>query len=396
MKHLSTVITASGSYLPPVKVPNTDFLDRVFYRPNGTRLDKPNEATIAKFEELTGIKERRYVDDDQVTSGIATHAAQDALDGMDPESLDLILVAHNYGDVRAGTSTPDIVPALAARVKAQLGIKNPKTDVLDVPYGCPGWLNAIDIADTKIRSGRAQKALVIGAETLSRISDPHDPDSMIYADGAGAVIVEGFETEGQYGFLSYAFRADTAIVGRRSKVPSVQFLSMGPSYNPQCTQPGPFLKMHGSDVYQYAKTIVPEVIIESLDKAGLSIQGVAMILAHQANQKLDEEIVRGTLKLGHERLGEEFALDKRAPLPEGLMPMTIDYLGNSSVATLPTLYDRIAKRKLDGYRLEPDSIIDFVSLGAGMHANSAPYRTLPEHLLRELAVGLPSFCGHPV
>ena len=102
------------------------------------------------------------------------------------------------------------MPSLAARIKYKLGIKNPETIAYDLPFGCPGWLQAVIQADYYIKSGDAQKVLVIGTETLSRISDPHDIDSMIYSDGAGAVIVEGSHSDEPVGILTHKTRSDTA------------------------------------------------------------------------------------------------------------------------------------------------------------------------------------------
>src|SRR4030088_3586976 len=110
-------------------------------------------------------------------------------------------------DVKQGSTRPDLVPALAARVKAKLEIENPNTVAFDLVFGCPGWLQGVIHGDYMIRSGDVRRVMVIGAETLSRVSDPHDRDSLIYADGAGAVILEARDTDG--GLLSHAVRSDT-------------------------------------------------------------------------------------------------------------------------------------------------------------------------------------------
>ena len=105
---------------------------------------------------------------------------------VDPETLDYVIVAHNFGDVQADRLRLDFCPTLAARIKERLRIKNPSCVAYDLPFGCPGWLQAVIQADYFLRSSDAARALIVGAETLSRVSDPHDRDSMIYADGAGA------------------------------------------------------------------------------------------------------------------------------------------------------------------------------------------------------------------
>ncbi len=118
-------------------------------------------------------------------------------------------MAHNFGDVRHGNVRSDFVPSLAARVKHKLKIVNPRTVCYDLPFGCPGWVQGIIQADYYIRSGDCQRVLVIGAETLSRIYDPHDRDSMIYADGAGAAIIEARRSDEAVGILAHASRSDT-------------------------------------------------------------------------------------------------------------------------------------------------------------------------------------------
>jgi 3-oxoacyl-[acyl-carrier-protein] synthase-3 len=176
----NSIITATGSYIPALKIPNDYFLAHDFYGADGEKLDKPNIDLIKKLEEITCIQERRYVTDDLTTSDIAFIAAERALEGTDRETLDYIIVGQNLGDMRADNARCDMVPTIAARVKHKLHIKNPYCVAYDVPFGCPGWLHAMIIADYYIKSGDAKKILVIGAETLSRASDPHDIDSMIY------------------------------------------------------------------------------------------------------------------------------------------------------------------------------------------------------------------------
>jgi 3-oxoacyl-[acyl-carrier-protein] synthase-3 len=353
-----SVITACGSCLPDSQVPNSKFLAHQFFETYGKPFERSqNSRIIEKFEEITDIAERRYVTDDQVASDIAYIAAQDALDssGTDPESLDYLIVAHNFGDVRADNRRSDFVPSLAARVKEKLAIENPKCIAYDLPFGCPGWLQAVIQADYYLRSGDAAKALVIGTETLSRVSDPHDRDGMIYADGAGAAILEARVSDRPIGILAHAARSDTRNHAR--------LLWMDTSYNPDFNENQLFLKMYGRKLYEYALSTVPGVVKESLDKARLTLSQVGKVLLHQANAKMDEAILKRLFRLYGER-----------EIPDGIMPMTISYLGNSSVATLPTLLDLILKGKLDGQQIKSDDIVVFASVGAGMNINSVAYR----------------------
>lgn len=353
-----SVITASGSYIPSECVKNEDFLENEFYGKDGVKLKKDNQEIIRKFQEITTISERRHVKSDMVTSDIAYLAGKDAIEkaGIDKESLDYIIVAHNFGNVTAETQRIDIVPTLAARVKHQLKIENPETVAYDLPFGCPGWLQAVIQADYYLRSGDAKRILVIGSDVLSRVSDPHDIDSMIYADGAGAVVLEAVESEEPVGILAHKTRSDTL---RYS-----QMLYMGPSYkNGDSETDGLYLKMNGRRLYQYALDTVPVAIKACLDKCDVDLKDVNKVLIHQANGKMDDAIL--------ERL---YALCNVDTIPENVMPMTIARLGNSSVATIPTLYDLIMKGELEGHDIQSGDIIILASVGAGMNINTIVYK----------------------
>lgn len=342
--------------IPGRRVTNADMLTREFWGPDGAKIAKSNQTIVDQFESITGIKERRYAEDDQVTSDLATLAAADALDssGIDRETLDVIIVAHNFGDVRAGTRHSDLVPALAARVKARLRIANPAAAAFDVVFGCPGWLQGVILCDAMFRAGDARRAMVIGADTLSRISDPHDRDSLIYADGAGAVILEARETSEPVGILAHAVRSDT--------LDHSTMLTMGPSYNEGVFLEAIFLKMEGRKLYKYALQNVAAAIKQCLDKAGVPIAQLKKLLIHQANGKMDEAILEAL-----------YDLYDAAP-PEDVMPMTISWLGNSSVATVPTLLDLVRKGRMEGHAIHSGDVIVFASVGAGMHINAAVYR----------------------
>ena len=350
---VNSIIIKTGSYIPPERVPNSQFLERTFYDVQGQRVPRSNPEIIKKLYEITGIEERRYASDGMNTSGMASEAAEEALEGVDRETLDYIIVAHNFGDVKAGSHRFDTVPTLASRVKHRLRIKNPYTVAFDLPFGCPGWLQAMITADYFIKSGDAKRILVIGAENLGRVSDPHDIDSMIYSDGAGAALLEA--TDQEAGIVSHLTRTDA--------YEHAFLLRMGESYNPERTSNEIFIKMDGHDIYKYAVKTVPLVVKQNLEKAGLGLDDVKKILVHQANEKLDAAIIK--------RL---FDLYKVKEVPADIMPMIISWTGNSSVATLPTLLDLILKGKLNGHRLTSGDIIVFASVGAGMNVNSLIYR----------------------
>src|SRR5687768_14522917 len=182
-----TVITGTGSYIPPVVIKNSDFSKKQFYGENGLPISTQSGIIIEKFLQITGIEERRYVTSEQNTSDIAGLSAVAAIQqsGIDREQLDLIIVAHNFGDVSGTDLRVDTVPALANRVKAKLGIINPQCIAFDVLFGCPGWILAMMQADAFFKAGMAKNALIIGAEILSRVVDHQDRDSMLFSDGAG-------------------------------------------------------------------------------------------------------------------------------------------------------------------------------------------------------------------
>lgn len=354
-----SVIIGTGSYLPARTIANRDFGDREFHGADGARLEPPTEQIIAKFEQITGIRERRWVGPDLVASDLGAIAAERAIEaaGIDPETLDHVIVAHNFGDVTETGRRTDQVPSLASRVKARLGIKNPRTVGYDVAFGCPGWLQGVIHADCFLRAGVGRRALVIGTETLSRVCDPDDRDSMIYADGAGAAVLEARPAGEPGGILAHAARTDAA--------DHAFLLWMGGPFR-QNGHPGDgsiYLKMEGHKVYEYAVKTVPEVIAECLKTAGLAIGNVAKIFVHQANAKLDQAIVKRVLR----GTGLQADVDE-------LVPMTVGWLGNSSVATLPTLLDLVRRGELDGHRLDSGDVVVFASVGAGMNANAMAYR----------------------
>jgi 3-oxoacyl-[acyl-carrier-protein] synthase-3 len=350
-----SVISGSGSYIPPVRVTNEQLLDRDFRGSDGAKLSKTNEEILAQFESITGIRERRYAPPEVTCTDMAFAAAKDAIDssGIDPETLDLIIVAHNFGDVRAGGRS-EMVPALAARVKARLQIRSHRAVAFDLVFGCPGWLQGMIVADAFLRSGGARRALVIGSETLSRVSDPHDRDSLIYADGAGATILEAREEADDVGVLAVNARSDT--------LEHSHMLSMGRSYNEEVFLESLFLKMEGRKLYKYALQTVAGSMKQCLDEAGLTLADVSKVLIHQANGKMDEAILAALFDL------------YGMPVRDDVMPMTISWLGNSSVATVPTLFDLISKGKVEGHTFKSGDVLLLASVGAGMHINAMAYR----------------------
>jgi 3-oxoacyl-[acyl-carrier-protein] synthase III len=353
-----SVITGTGCYIPTRVIKNEEFLSNQFYDNKHQLLQKSNAEIIEKFFEITTIAERRYATDDLLTSDIAHLAAEEAIKsaGIDRETLDYVIVAHNFGDVCPGSNRVDMVPCLAARVKHLLAIKNPETVAYDVPFGCPGWVQATIQADYLLRSGDAKRILVVGADILSRVSDPHDRDCMIFADGAGAVVLEATTSDTPVGILTHKTRSDTFLYS--------QMLQMGPSLNlDEHAQTGNlYIRMNGRRLYMYALEHVPTAIKACLDKANLHITDIDKVLIHQANGKMDDAILA--------RLYSLYDME----VPEGVMPMTISWLGNSSVATIPTLLDLILKGQLPPHQIKKGETVVFASVGAGMNINAFVYK----------------------
>lgn len=347
-------ITGTGSYIPSYVEKNEDFHNNEFLNTDGTVIKAPSEVIVRKFKAITGIDERRYAKKHLNTSDLASFAAEKAIENakINREDLDYIIVAHNYGDVRHGSIQSDTVPSIASRVKHLLRIKNPNCVGYDLLFGCPGWIQGVIQANAFIKAGIAKKCLVIGAETLSRILDPHDRDSMIYGDGAGAVVIESTEDEG-------------GIITHKSATHSLDeahYIYFGETNNPDIKEDRRYIKMYGRKIYEFALTNVPLAMKSCLEESGIDIKDVKKILIHQANEKMDEAIVKRFYKL--------YDLE----MPTGIMPMSIAKLGNSSVATVPTLLDLILNGELENQEIKKGDIIIFASVGAGMNINAIVYK----------------------
>jgi len=277
-------IIGIGNYIPSATITNLFFNQHIFLNEHGVVLKEDNSSITNKLQKITGIEERRYADTKQVTSDLGFIAAQSAIEdsGIDPESLDYIIFAHNFGDVRFGTIQSDAVPSLAARVKHLLKIKNNFCVAYDLLFGCPGWIEGVIQANAFIKAGIAKRCLIIGAETLSRVVDIHDRDSMIYADGAGAVILEMNDKD------------DSGIKSHLSASYTLQekdYLFFGKSYNIESCPDIRYIKMDGRKIYEFALLHVPSAMKKCLDNSGYSINQVNKIIIHQANEKMDEAII---------------------------------------------------------------------------------------------------------
>jgi 3-oxoacyl-[acyl-carrier-protein] synthase-3 len=347
-------ITGTGSYIPNVSIKNEQFLSSEFLNTDGSAFKQDNGVIIEKFEAITGIKERRYAETTQVTSDLGFIAAKKAIEdaNVNPEELDYIIVASNYGDVKDGTIQCDTVPSIASRIKHKLGIKNPSCIAYDLLFGCPGWVQAMIHAHAFMKSGISKKCLVIGAETLSRVVDKYDRDSMIYSDGAGATVLEISDNE--KGVLSHESASHT--------FSESEYIFFGETYDKSSDSDTRYIKMHGRKIYEFALTNVPLAMKSCLDKSGTNIKDLKKVFIHQANEKMDEAILKRFYKLYN------------TEMPIDIMPMCINELGNSSVPTVPTLFDLVVKNNYKNHHLKKGDVIMFASVGAGMNINAITYQ----------------------
>ncbi len=318
-------ITATGSYVPKRKLTNLDL---------ETMVDTSDEWIIAR----TGIKERRIASKDQACSDLAVKAAGNALKqrGMKPEELDLIIVA---------TVTPDtFVPSAACVLQDKLGAS--KAAAFDVNAACSGFIYALSIADSFIRSGQYSKILVVGSEVLSKITNWQDRSTCIlFGDGAGAVLVE--PASGREGrILSVDIHADGSkgdllmIPAGGSKMPvSEETLKSGLHY----------LQMSGNETFRVAVKTLEGLVIDTLKKNGIESSRIALLIPHQANLRI--------IKATAERLG----------LPLDRVAVNIDRLGNTSAASIPIALDEAARAG----RLKHGDYILLEAFGGGLTWASA-------------------------
>ncbi|AWX43858.1 Beta-ketoacyl-[acyl-carrier-protein] synthase III [Flagellimonas maritima] len=347
-------ITGTGSYIPSIITKNEDFLDHEFLGSDGATFGDNNPVIIEKFKSITGIAERRYAQAELKTSDLGYLAAERAIEdaGIEKESLDYIIFAHNFGDLTPGKIQGDTLPSLATRVKHLLKIKNPKCVAYDMIFGCPGWIEGVIQANAFIKSGLAKKCLVIGGETLSRVIDEYDRDSMIFSDGAGAAIIQADQESSEIlSHISATYANEEAY-----------YLFFDKTNDSEGCSNTRYIKMHGRKIYEFACTHVPKAMATCLNESGVSIDEIKKVFIHQANEKMDEAIIKRFYRI----------YDKEAP--KDIMPMSIHKLGNSSVATIPTLFDLVRKGELDQHEIKKGDVVIFASVGAGMNINAIVYR----------------------
>jgi 3-oxoacyl-[acyl-carrier-protein] synthase-3 len=316
---LRSVVLGVGSALPKRRVSNEELAQTV-------------DTTDQWIVERTGIRSRYVAGEGETTASLATEAARRALEhaGIDAGDIKLIVLA---------TATPDqTFPSSATKVQAALGIND--CIAFDVHAVCTGFLYALSVADSMLRSGNLGKALVIGAETFSRILDWEDRGTcVLFGDGAGALVLSAEETES--GILATRLHAD----GRHN---DLLFVDGGPSTTGTVGK----LRMKGREVFRHAVINLADVLNEVLEAAGLTSADVDWVVPHQANARILD------------------ATAKKLGLPPGKVVVTVDEHANTSAASVPLAFDTAVK---DG-RIKRGDLVVLEAMGGGFTWGAAALR----------------------
>jgi 3-oxoacyl-[acyl-carrier-protein] synthase-3 len=325
---IATHILGTGSYAPKRILTNRD-------------LETIVATSDAWISERTGIKERRIAAEGEVTSDMAVAAARRALAMADTkaEDLDILIVATISADMP--------LPSCAVVVQAKLGAK--RAFAFDVSAACAGSLFGLSIADQFIRSGRAERVLVIGAELLSRLVDWTDRNTcVLFGDAAGALVL-GPTPDKSRGLLSTHLHSDgtladiLSIRGGGSRYPQSEEVLEKNLHK---------IAMNGREIYKFAVRVLPDAILEALDANGLRVEDIDHVVSHQANARIVESVL------------------DRLHIPIGKCWLNLDRYGNTSSASLPISLDEAHRAG----RLRPGDLVAMMAIGAGMAWGSALLR----------------------
>jgi 3-oxoacyl-[acyl-carrier-protein] synthase III len=324
MPEFGAIIAGTGSYLPEKRLTNED-------------LSKMVDTNDQWITQRTGIKERRIAAPHESTATMATAAARKALDdaGLEPKDLDLIICA---------TITPEMgFPSTACFVAAGLGLN--ATPAFDLAAACSGFIYAIETATAFVKSGRYKNVLVMGAETISRITDYQDRGSCIlFGDGAGAAIVQR-SPDVNHGVLYTSIHAD----GHGWELLHLKPGSRHVLDETLLLDRDQFIKLKGREVYKFAITRFEELIHDAMRKCELTVEQVSLIIPHQSNLRIIE-----------------FAMEKLGLPPEKAF-VNIEKYGNTSAASIPIALDEARRTG----RIQPGSVVLFVAFGAGLTWSNA-------------------------
>ncbi len=314
-----TVILGSGSELPPKVMTNTEF---------EKFLDTSDEWITTR----TGIKERRVLEEGKATADMAYRASVQALQsaGMEASDLDAIIV---------GTCTPDYpMPSSACVLEDMLGAR--KVFSFDINAACSGFLNALTVTDSFVRTGRIRNALVVGSDVLSRVLNWQDRSTcVLFGDGAGAIVV-GASNDGERGILSARLRTDGSYA-KTLYVPAGG--SLQPATPESVEQKQHTIIMNGKEVFKIAVRAMEEISREVLEEANVSVDEVSLVIPHQANLRIIN------------------ALAERLKVPQEKVMVNVDKYGNTSAASVPVALDEAWRQG----RIAPGDVVLLNSFGAG-------------------------------
>jgi len=332
-----SVIKSTGRYVPDRHVTNEELSEL---------METSNEWIVQR----TGIEARHWIGEgeDVGTSDLAYEASMIALEraGWNPENLDLIVFA---------TMTPDVnVPGSGVFLQNRLGAK--KVPALDIRQQCTGFLHGLEICDAYIRSAKAQKILLVGAEYQSRyleLTTENRDTAVIFADGAGAVCIEAVETGEEVGIITSILYADGKYSGAlRVGLPARK--SGKAISHAVIKSKEHFPYMDGKTVFKLAVTLLPKVTKELLVKANMEIEDLDMVIPHQANLRINE------------------AFRERMNIPEEKMYNNIQRYGNTTAATIPIALDELMEKNM----LKPKNTIMLIGLGAGLTWGGVVYKLI--------------------
>ena len=355
-----SVILATGSYTSGRTISTEDLVkNTVFYDKEG----KVEQVDVEKSKTTIGVNYRLWAHDNEGVDDLGAIALNNCFESsfIKREEIDRIIVARNTGED---------IPNISSKIAAKTGFK--ESIFFDVVCGCQGWCYALDVADALIKSEKARKVAVVGAEILSRIRG-RNKDSLLFSDGAGAVILGDFENAYPTGIIASYLNGDPTLN---------QTLKMSDRW-------GPINKVDDSDyavkrdldmdayaVYEKAKSVIPETYFQLLKLANIKNEKVKLILKHQASEKILSKSSLAEIQtidpklIKYREYLEQYRKDK--------VPKSLHYLGNNSVATIPLLLDLILKKKVDnpnlegllkdleGYSIKEDDIFAVISVGAGI------------------------------
>ena len=330
-----SIIKSTGRFVPDHRVTNDDLAEIL-------------DTSDAWIRQRTGIEARYWVKDgdDVGTSDLALEASKIALGraGWAPAELDLIVFA---------TMTSDVyIPGAGVFLQHKLGAE--RVPALDIRQQCTGFLHGLELCDAYIQSGKMRKILMVGAETQSRflqLTTQNRDTAVIFADGAGAVCIEGEDTEEEVGILASVFHADGNYAGvLKAGVPARK---SGPVMNAEVLARQEFFPcMDGRTVFKLAVTLLPEVARELLEKTGIRVEDLDMVVPHQANLRINE------------------SFRERLKIPEEKIYNNIQQYGNTTGATIPIALDELIEKK----RLKSGDNVMFIGLGAGLTWGGVIYR----------------------